>query len=495
MISFKRLSLTFRLIFFIVAPLPILGTILLTAVLQQGSSALEQEMDERGNMVVASLASSSEYGVISGNIRYLERVVDKLMRTDENLSAVDILDKNGRIMVSRKNVRSPASGVAPREFSADISREFLDLDPVDPFALGNESITSPHSSKNAQTNRIVGTVKISLIPINIVKKQTHRNELWIVLFIVCCIGVSILSYFMAQRHLVKPLMNVVRGLKRIGTGKYDTRIEVTEKGEFGELQRTTNELANHLYTYSHEMDQKVRDRTQSLNRSNDEKRKLIQKVTTAVEEERRGIALEIHDHLNASLVAVRLYITKVIKQATEKEASEKTLETIAKAAMSAKDEVENLYALGRGIVKRLRPEIIDTLGLRDALDEIITSYKSLPSNCSYEFDAKGNFENMDSNLAIAIYRIVQESLSNISKYAQAKNVAVFINVDDIRGLIDLSISDDGVGFDVDIASAGIGLVGMRERVQGAGGEIVFDTAPGRGTTIEISMPIIRSLAH
>jgi two-component system sensor histidine kinase UhpB len=198
-----------------------------------------------------------------------------------------------------------------------------------------------------------------------------------------------------------------------------------------------------------------------------------------VEDERQSIALEIHDELNATLIAVRLEAQRIADLSAEGEVRDKS-QSIIKLALG-------LYNSGRSLVRRLRPEVLDMLGLDGAVEEIVRHYDSARSGCRFDLEAHGDFSQMEKGLAISAYRIVQEALSNVVKHARATRATVTLALGE--GQLRMQITDNGKGFDTAQASTGIGLVGMRERVYALNGSITIDTGLAAGTRINIVMPI------
>jgi two-component system sensor histidine kinase UhpB len=147
----------------------------------------------------------------------------------------------------------------------------------------------------------------------------------------------------------------------------------------------------------------------------------------------------------------------------------------------------DLYANGRRLVRRLRPEVLDMLGLHGAVEEMVNHYRS--SGVHFAFHSEGDFSQLGNELAISAYRIVQEALSNIMKHAKAASAEVSLVLSSEDDALHIEVGDDGEGFDPALASEGIGIIGMRERVFALGGTIQVRSQPGRGTTVAITLPL------
>jgi signal transduction histidine kinase len=221
-----------------------------------------------------------------------------------------------------------------------------------------------------------------------------------------------------------------------------------------------------------------------------ERRMLIRKLNTVVEDERKNIAIEIHDVLNAMLIRMRLDAQGINSIATQFTPGSGETAEIAARAHAIITHAKDLYAQCRSIVTRLRPEILDVLGLEQALDEMVRNYNTAHRNCSFSFNSSGDLAAVETNVSIAAYRLIQEALSNVVKHANASVVTVSLKLDQSSGgRLDIVVADDGVGFDSAGASSGIGIVGMRERVAALNGQLNFRSCINTGTEISVSIPL------
>jgi signal transduction histidine kinase len=219
-----------------------------------------------------------------------------------------------------------------------------------------------------------------------------------------------------------------------------------------------------------------------------ERKMLIRKLNTIVEDDRKDIAVEIHDVLNAMLIRVRLDAQGIVGLAA-KASPNRIIEEISERAHSIHKHANDLYKQCRGIVTRLRPEILDVLGLEQAIDEMVRNYNALQSHSEFTFKCQGDTTSLESSLSITAYRIVQEALSNVVKHARAQHVNVSVRVDHVRRVIDIAVSDDGVGFEPARMTVGIGVIGMRERVVALGGELHIESAEHQGTQLIAFIPM------
>jgi two-component system sensor histidine kinase DegS len=217
------------------------------------------------------------------------------------------------------------------------------------------------------------------------------------------------------------------------------------------------------------------------------KRQIAIRIIKAQENERRRIAREIHDGPAQAMSNVVLKA-----EICEKMAEVDMMKAIAELR-SLKDIVRNCLKDVRRVIYDLRPMSIDDLGLRPTLQKYIESF-STEHSIRIDFRVKGDDNRIkDSNIALALFRVVQECLNNISKHANATHVSIQIECTEKSVL--LRIKDDGKGFDVstlhDIdrkGESGFGIVGMRERIELLEGDFIIDSAINIGTTVRVRLP-------
>jgi two-component system sensor histidine kinase UhpB len=212
-----------------------------------------------------------------------------------------------------------------------------------------------------------------------------------------------------------------------------------------------------------------------LGRLEDERTRTAAAVLQGQESERARVARDLHDECNQALTAVLLRLEAHVHDAPpELKAELRETKTVAIAAM------DELLRLAR----ELRPAALDDHGLEAALRtqlERFTDQTRIPSTLRC-YDGLTDLADHEQTV---VYRVVQESLSNITRHAQARTVVVEVGRDHGRPVV--RIVDDGVGFSTLASSDGIGLVGMRERARLARGRLQVTSAPGRGTAVELRL--------
>ena len=205
---------------------------------------------------------------------------------------------------------------------------------------------------------------------------------------------------------------------------------------------------------------------------------LAQHLQTAREDERTRLARDLHDELGALLTSAKLDAARIKSRlgATAPEAQERLGHLV--------DMLNAGIALKRRIIEDLRPSALSNLGLVATLD-ILTREFAERSGVAVHC----NFEPIELNPAaeLVVYRLVQEAITNLSKYAQASNLWVDLAIR--GGQVEISVRDDGVGFDPSLPrTSSHGLMGMRFRIEAVGGTLAVASAPGQGTQILARLP-------
>jgi signal transduction histidine kinase len=236
------------------------------------------------------------------------------------------------------------------------------------------------------------------------------------------------------------------------------------------------------------LEERVAERTADLRRAMDaleaemdRRRELGRQLGTAQEDERRRVSRDLHDSVGQLLAGLSLSLKAV----------ETSGELPAPSGARLAEAQRVLSVLGQevhGLAVRLRPTSLDDVGLESALGQLVAEW-SARTGVRAEFHAAGlGPRRLTAEVETALYRVVQEALTNVARHAHATNVSVVVTRAD--NLMSIVVEDDGTGFDAGAAPKGrLGLVGMRERVELVGGTIDVESSPGAGTTVTLQIPI------
>ena len=220
-----------------------------------------------------------------------------------------------------------------------------------------------------------------------------------------------------------------------------------------------------------------RERTAEAERT---MRQLSQQLVKAQEAERKSLSRELHDHVGQMLTALRMEL------GTAERARLAAGQQFGQAIAESKQLTETMLRTVRDLAMGLRPSMLDDFGLKPALEWLA---RDVARRCDLRVDltVDGELEPLPDVHRTCIYRVVQEALTNCVRHARAERVA--IRVAGRPGSLELSVEDDGVGWDSGAPRPGLGLLGLSERVQELRGQLVIETRPGRGTVLKVTMPV------
>ncbi len=276
----------------------------------------------------------------------------------------------------------------------------------------------------------------------------------------------------------------------LATALYALPVRVVGQAEdrittlLGKLERARADLAS----LNQELEQRVEDRSrrlaetaEALRRSEAKLREVAGRAVEATEQERQRIARELHDSTGQTLTAIRMSL--------------QVIETTLEPGSAARAQIDDLESLldetideVRRIAMALHPAALDRLGLIEALSELCSGVSNR-AGLDVEFSEVHIPDDLPAGVATSSFRLVQECLTNAVRYAEAELVLVEITYK--NDTLEISVSDDGRGFDPEQTTAGLGLRGMHDRVAMLGGTLSINSAAGRGTEVKAVIPVGR----
>jgi signal transduction histidine kinase len=286
------------------------------------------------------------------------------------------------------------------------------------------------------------------------------------LILIPVLVIALVALWFGVRQVVQPLQSLAKKATELGWGDFAAIKESV--GGINEIQRLQTELIH--------MARKVQLAQQSL-------RDYLGAVTAGQEEERRRLARDLHDDTIQSLIALNQQIQLAQMSALD-EAHTGRLATMQQLA-------EQIVADLRRLTRDLRPSYLEDLGLVPAL-QMLARDMSQAMDILVVFETTGRERRLPPDVELALYRIVQEGLSNVARHAQAKQAEVclqFANED-----VCLTVRDDGKGFLVpespaEMAPAGhFGLLGVQERAEAIGARLQIKSAADAGTELNVCLP-------
>lgn len=293
---------------------------------------------------------------------------------------------------------------------------------------------------------------------------------WLVLiFLVVGTTLSVIINFWIIKNALRPLSEL------------SSRVDQVHKGNVQFDPQFLGPTDPDVYQLAATLDSLVKQ----LNERNLELQALSEHAINALEEERKQIALTLHDDTGQSLSMLIINLERLEDQLPSEEFL--LLEKLSTTRLLAKETLANL----RKIVYGLRPSILDDLGLIPAIRWYARTNLE-DAGILVEINANGEVEPLPSPLNSTLFRIAQEAINNIIRHSQAKMVEIYLSRQE--GDILLEVKDDGQGFDLScereeaLQLQHLGLLGMQERAELVGGNAELSSAPGKGTKILISVP-------
>lgn len=208
---------------------------------------------------------------------------------------------------------------------------------------------------------------------------------------------------------------------------------------------------------------------------------LAKRLEEAREEERARVARDLHDDIGQLLTAVKMDLVWIGKHMADREAE--AHERLGDAVELINTGVRSV----RKICTGLHPSVLDDLGLAAAIEWQANEF-STRAGIACRLSLPGEPLNLTGDQAITIFRVFQESLTNIGRHAHAHNIEVSLYEEE--GDLVLNVRDDGKGFSEAARASGLGMLGMLERAEACGGKLLIDSSPGKGTAVTLRVPTL-----
>jgi signal transduction histidine kinase len=444
----------------------VLGVILLlsTFVVFQMRAVLRetlvQQLAEQGVAISENIANHATVLVATDNLAALGSYLQdrQLHYSDEShntvVSYIFVDDVADNSILAAAGPAAPAD-LLPTSFHLHLPDETS-------VAIGEEIVEVITTLPDANIRLHLGLSQTNIH--NTVRTVTF--QLLVVTMVMVAVGFA--AAFFLTWILTRPILDLVAATHAVAQGDFSPRVQRWANDEIGELSTAFNQMSASLEQAAHERaeQEKLRER-------------YVIGVILAQESERQRIARELHDSTSQSLTSLLVGLHN-LKQNPDPTALPQQIDELRSVVGQTLEEV-------RTISWWLRPSALDDLGLVSALQHYIEDYQQR-HHIQVDYVARGFDERLPPELETSIYRIVQEGLTNIARYAQADCASVILNR---RRDIRIIIEDNGVGFDPSTIrpdNKSLGLQGIRERAALFGGSLTIESKPGQGTSLFIQIP-------
>ncbi|MDA8189708.1 MAG: cache domain-containing protein [Dehalococcoidales bacterium] len=360
---------------------------------------------------------------------------------------------------------------------------------------------SPATAQATREAEVMAFVPLQTAPWGLVIRESEREALaparrlqqQFLLFGVPVFLISVALAWGTAQSVIRPIVLLTRAAEKISNGNLSDSTPYLGEDEIGRLALTFDEMRvklkdslENFQRLNKELESRVEQRTGELREKERTRGELLRKVISAQEDERKRLARELHDETSQSLAALVVALdATAVASFRSKVAVRKRIERIRSLAVRTLEEINKL-------IFDLRPSLLDDLGLIPAIQWYAES-RLASAGVKVHVETVGDERRLPPEIETALYRAVQEAITNIAKHAHAENVSLTLDFDESG--VTVEIEDDGDGFDVQAVSdaaainGSFGLLGMRERISLLDGELEVSSEPGSGTRIRLVVPL------
>jgi signal transduction histidine kinase len=363
-----------------------------------------------------------------------------------------------------------------------------------------------HPNSETKSLDLLAFVPLSVAPWGVIVGQDSKDifaptlglERKFLLLVIIFIGTSIIFSIGMSMNIVRPLRSLIASTNRIASGDLSAPVGnlgtdeiLTLSKSFDDMRIKLAESLESIKNQNVELENRVLIRTQQIRESRRMIRHLLKKNISSQEEERRRIARDLHDTIlqDTSAFLIKLDICRLQPELV-------TVEKIDEMRKIAVEIIDNIHQ----VIKDLRPAILDDLGIDAAIMWLLTNHLQ-DKGIDYYLDVESPIKKrLPPEAEITLFRILQESIINIARHSNAKNV--FVVLEERESSIEITIEDDGDGFDVDELmrhpieyGKGLGILGMKERATLLEGKLQIYSKPGEGTKMCVEIPLKERVEH
>jgi signal transduction histidine kinase len=467
----RQLSIYYKINGIIISMLLLLSLMIGVIMIDTTTKLLDQQIEKRGAEIATYVAALSSNDILLDDNYALFDRINRAKNNTEDVRYILITDSVGRILAHT------FAGSLPTGLPITLSLPIKDEDGYQ-IVKFNSNEGSIRELIVPIENGAIGYVRIGMS-----EKSTQQllklklQEFFITTLLVCllaAVGSTYLAYL-----IIHPMRNLTKAAQQIQQGNFYVQTEIKTEDEVGRLAGVFNEMIQSLQEKDYENTRLLKE----LRAKEDIRTVLMNKLFTIQEEERKRISRELHDETSQSLASLLAYMKVLLSKLTDKKQKELLLD--------ARDVAINVLGGLRKMAVELRPPVLDDLGIAAAMSKYITNFSN-QQNLTVSFSIPNEKLVLSNEIALTLYRILQESLTNISKHACATDVNVTLEKTAYN--ITLIIYDNGLGIRSGALEAAmqknrLGIYGMKERVELLGGTFTLHSLNATGTTITVKIPI------
>ncbi|GAM13402.1 HAMP domain-containing sensor histidine kinase [Mesobacillus selenatarsenatis] len=421
---------------------------------------LQQQFEVQGKNQSKTIGDSVAEYLLTENVNGVNNILKEHKKANENIEYILVFDWNSRLFA--------------HTFSGEPTKELLNAGDDENFRVVKTDKGYIWDFPAPVTEYDVGLIRVGI---------SEDKQLSIIKTILSNILFSLVIFFLTSaiivaslhRIITKPINDLVKGTQFLSKGNFNYRVPTKDRNdEMGTLIRSFNQMVDDLENY--------RVKTDEL----DKKRQiLLEKIIDIQEEERKFIAMELHDEIGQSLTGVKLNLKSLEQEMNDERLKEQIIDLHSQVSLSLK----NIHDL----IVEIGPRFLEGRSIVDILERYAKDYQQRSNiNISLEIDNRTKLD-LSKQTKTTIFRIMQEALTNIAKYANATEVV--ITIENSKTHLILIIEDNGIGFDVNrefenmSSNKNMGLFSMKERASLVEGTLLIESEKGLGTTVFVRIPL------
>lgn len=476
----QRLSLYYKVNGLIIGMLLLCSLIIGFIMIQSTSRLLDSQMERRGTEIASYIAALSSNDILIEDHFSISDRLNKTKTNNEEVRYILVTDSAGRILAHTFN------GPLPQGLPPVLLPPPPPLDTTLYADIPPSHQISRFSSNEGPIREISVPIEggdIGFVRVGMSEKTTQIllgqkfNEIILTTLLICFlagIGATHMAFV-----LVQPVHNLSLAARQIQDGNYEVHADVRVEDEVGRLAKVFNAMALSLREKELENNRLLEE----LRAKETLRASLMNKLFTVQEDERRRISRELHDETGQSMASLLAYMKVLLAKLTSDEQKD--------LLMGARDVAINVLEGLRKMAVELRPPVLDYLGIVAALEKYTQNFGQ-QHHLTMNFTSPGDKLVVSNDIALALYRILQESLTNIAKHADASRVD--IELTKTFEHVKMVIRDDGQGIHADALAVALennrlGVFGMQERAELLGGSLAFRSSHNRGTTVIVILPM------
>jgi signal transduction histidine kinase len=422
---------------------------------------MEAQLQEQAASVTRDVAARATDLILINDLYALHQLLQETQTNNANVRYAFIVDEYGQVLA--------------HTFGAGFPTGLLDANTAGPTEHHHTIVLTTDEGRVWDTAAPIfdgraGAARVGLTEAGIRQAvDSVTGQLLLTTVLVSVIGITAAAFL--TWVLTRPILQLARAAQAVGHGDFTQHVQRWADDEIGDLAESFNRMTQALAQGSQERAEREQLRA-----------RYVSGVIAAQEEERKRIARELHDSTSQSLTSLMVGL-RALGDTCESPIIQQRSEELRSVAAQTLDEVHELS-------RQLRPSVLDDLGLPAALERHIADCQRRYS-LQIDLAMRGlGDRRLPPDVETALYRIVQEALTNVARHAQATTASVLL--EQREGILRAIIEDDGRGFDPHLAGRAdqrLGLYGIRERAALLGGKLTIESEPGRGASLFVEIPL------